>query len=167
MPRHNKRRHLRLAHAHVGTVNDHHMLPGFFVFNFLSLMNNSYAGGKCVALGVGHRRQLQGCGHIDADAVATTASLGVTVEGCTDLIADVVNRTRKHMPVVEYAYTTIPTYPSGQIGFIIASNNASFKLDVPTRDAPSDMKLEYYSTKLHPAAFVLPAFAERGINSQK
>jgi spermidine synthase len=84
-----------------------------------------------------------------------------------DLIADVVNRTRKHMPVVEYAYTTIPTYPSGQIGFIIASNNASFKLDVPTRDAPSDMKLEYYSTKLHPAAFVLPAFAERGINSQK
>ena len=65
------------------------MLPGFFVFNFLSLMNNSYAGGKCVALGVGHCQQLQGCGHIDADAVATAASLGVTVEGCTDLIADV------------------------------------------------------------------------------
>ena len=42
-----------------------------------------------MALGVGHRRQLQGCGHIDADAVATAASLGVTVEGCTDLIADV------------------------------------------------------------------------------
>ena len=26
-------------------------------------------------------------------------------------------------PVVSYGYTTIPTYPSGQIGFILCSNN--------------------------------------------
>jgi len=84
-----------------------------------------------------------------------------------DLISEVVHRTRKSMPVCKYGYTTIPTYPSGQIGFIIASNNESFKIDQPTREAPRDMKLEYYSTKLHPCAFVLPAFADRAINRKQ
>lgn len=27
-------------------------------------------------------------------------------------------------PTVEYAYTAIPTYPSGQIGFMLLSNTA-------------------------------------------
>jgi spermidine synthase len=42
-----------------------------------------------------------------------------------DLIANVFNQCKEIFPSVRYAYTTIPTYPSGQIGFIIASNDAS------------------------------------------
>ena len=30
-------------------------------------------------------------------------------------------------PTVEYAYTAIPTYPSGQIGFMLLSNAAGGK----------------------------------------
>lgn len=30
----------------------------------------------------------------------------------------------KIFPTVEYAYTAIPTYPSGQIGFMLLSNTA-------------------------------------------
>jgi hypothetical protein len=30
----------------------------------------------------------------------------------------------KTFPTVEYAYTAIPTYPSGQIGFMLLSNTA-------------------------------------------
>ncbi|KAJ7074389.1 saccharopine dehydrogenase [Mycena amicta] len=36
--------------------------------------------------------------------------------------------------VCEYAFTTIPTYPSGQIGFVVASKDASRDLSKPLRD---------------------------------
>ena len=43
-----------------------------------------------------------------------------------DFIEDVMGKIRGHIfPSVTYAYTTIPTYTSGQIGFIIASQDAS------------------------------------------
>jgi len=80
-----------------------------------------------------------------------------------DLIKSVVERTRTMMPVVKYAYTTIPTYPSGQIVFILASNNTDYELQVPQQQAPEDMPLRYYSSELHPCAFVLPAFAKQAI----
>ena len=35
------------------------------------------------------------------------------------LISGLRKMTREIFPVAEYAYTTMPTYPSGQIGFII------------------------------------------------
>lgn len=38
-----------------------------------------------------------------------------------DFIAGVIGKVRNLFPSVRYAYTTIPTYPSGQIGFLIAS----------------------------------------------
>lgn len=39
---------------------------------------------------------------------------------------------RSLFPVVAYAYCTIPTYPSGQIGFMLCSKNpVSFQLSCP------------------------------------
>lgn len=63
-------------------------------------------------------------------------------------------------PTATYAYTTIPTYPSGQIGFILASKDENFDLTSPKRPVPSDMALKYYSPEIHKVAFVLPAFAK-------
>ena len=40
-----------------------------------------------------------------------------------DLIKKVMNFCHQLFPVAHYAYTTIPTYPSGQIGFILCSNS--------------------------------------------
>ncbi|KAF8523482.1 saccharopine dehydrogenase [Hysterangium stoloniferum] len=72
------------------------------------------------------------------------------------LIADLRARTRKIFPVVEYAYTTIPTYPAGQIGFIVASKQPGRDLSKPLRPVPNT---RYYNSALHTAAFTLPEFA--------
>ena len=45
-----------------------------------------------------------------------------------DLIKNVLHECRELFPSTGYAYTTIPTYPCGQIGFVLASKNkVSFK----------------------------------------
>ncbi|KAF9466307.1 saccharopine dehydrogenase [Collybia nuda] len=71
------------------------------------------------------------------------------------LIKELRNMTRKLFPVSEYAYTTIPTYPSGQIGFIICSKEPGRNLKKALREV-KDTK--YYNSELHAAAFVLPEF---------
>jgi len=65
---------------------------------------------------------------------------------------------KKLFSSVKYAYTTIPTYPSGQIGFIIASTNEKLDASKPSRAIDPTMKstLRYYSSEIHEAAFVLP-----------
>ena len=75
-----------------------------------------------------------------------------------DLIAKVLGETRQLFGSARYAYTAIPTYPSGQIGFIIASKNKA-DTSKPARTVPANMPLKFYSKDLHGAAFVLPAFA--------
>jgi spermidine synthase len=69
-------------------------------------------------------------------------------------------------PTVEYAFTTIPSYPCGQIGFLLCSlSSAPDMLREPKRpiDASLQAKLRYYSAEVHRAAFVLPLFAERAV----
>lgn len=63
-------------------------------------------------------------------------------------------------PVAEYAFTTIPTYPSGQIGFIVASLDPNDNLRTPLRDVPD---CRYWSHQVHTSAFSLPEFARRVI----
>lgn len=81
-----------------------------------------------------------------------------------DLIKPLVNSISRTYTTVEYAYTTIPTYPSGQIGFIVAGKGRG-TCTVPARKPEPDVAagLRYYSSELHAAAFVLPAFARRAI----
>lgn len=62
-------------------------------------------------------------------------------------------------PTVKYAFTTIPTYPSGQIGFIVASKAENVDLTTPKREVTSEFNFKYYSADIHKVAFVLPAFA--------
>lgn len=65
---------------------------------------------------------------------------------------------------VGYAYTTIPTYPSGQIGFIVATKGrGGCEEPVRTPDKLTQKALRYYSPEVHKAAFVLPVFAKREI----
>lgn len=83
-----------------------------------------------------------------------------------DLIVDVLDKCGPLFPTVQYAFTTIPTYPSGQIGFIMCSLDEGKGVIANAKRAPSAKmaeQLRYYSAKVHEAAFVLPAFAERKI----
>ena len=81
-----------------------------------------------------------------------------------DIISGVLKDCADLYPVVDYAYTTIPTYPSGQIGFMVSSKGPKpANVCVPTRKPDPKMNLKYYTSDIHRAAFVLPAFAESKI----
>ena len=81
-----------------------------------------------------------------------------------DLIKPLVKSISTFYTSVGYAYTTIPTYPSGQIGFILATKNRG-ECSTPSRTPTeaTQKELKYYTPELHKASFVLPAFAKRAI----
>ncbi|CAN3365224.1 hypothetical protein DICA3_E22562 [Diutina catenulata] len=71
-------------------------------------------------------------------------------------------------PVAEYAYTMIPTYPSGSIGFMVCSKNPNANVTKPIRfDWTDDFvakNLKYYNKQIHEASFVLPQWAHAELN---
>ncbi|KAF8920865.1 saccharopine dehydrogenase [Mucidula mucida] len=83
------------------------------------------------------------------------------------LISELKKMTLSIFPVSEYAYTTIPTYPSGQIGFMVCSKEAGRDLRTPLRKLTGT---RYYNNVLHTSAFNLPEFGrailEDGVDLQ-
>ena len=65
----------------------------------------------------------------------------------------------------DYAYTTVPTYPSGQIGFMVCRKGPE-PVSTAVRTHPAAQDLRYYTEELHKAAFVLPKFAVDGIRAR-
>jgi len=83
-----------------------------------------------------------------------------------ELITKLKADCKQVFPVVEYAYTTIPTYPSGQIGFMVCCKDASRNVKEPLRswDQKEEEELcRYYSKEIHQASFVLPVFARKAL----
>ncbi|KAJ7043328.1 saccharopine dehydrogenase [Mycena alexandri] len=80
------------------------------------------------------------------------------------LIKGLREMTKGLFPVSEYAFTTIPTYPSGQIGFIVATRDAKRDLRTPVRDVKGT---KYYNRAVHSAAFVLPEFGRAMLEDGK
>ena len=74
---------------------------------------------------------------------------------------------------VQYGFTSIPTYPSGQIGFVMCSkpdeDGKTVDFSKPSRPPPiapegSALKpLRYYNEGIHGAAFCLPEFARAAV----
>jgi len=82
------------------------------------------------------------------------------------LIKEVRNYCREIFPVVEYAFTTIPTYPSGQIGFFLCCNEKgrNFRSPMRTFTPEQEAKLfRYYNADVHRAAFLLPQFTKNSL----
>jgi spermidine synthase len=79
-----------------------------------------------------------------------------------DLIKGVLENTQKIFgnESAKYAYATIPSYPCGQIGFMVAAKDNSTNVAAPLRSPIKKMKLKYYSKQIHKAAFILPEFAK-------
>ncbi|KAI5679185.1 hypothetical protein M9H77_10135 [Catharanthus roseus] len=73
---------------------------------------------------------------------------------------------------VNYAWTTVPTYPSGVIGFMLCSTegpSVDFKNPInPIDKDDSSFKrpLKFYNSEIHSAAFCLPSFAKKVIESK-
>lgn len=83
------------------------------------------------------------------------------------LIKKLIESVRKIFPTVEYATSMVPTYPSGSIGYLIASKKTR-DLKKPTREISDGdcekLGLHYYNSQIHRAAFVLPNFAKKIIS---
>ncbi|KAF4622445.1 hypothetical protein D9613_009595 [Agrocybe pediades] len=72
-----------------------------------------------------------------------------------DLIKNLHDMTSTLFAVSEYAYTTIPTYPAGQIGFMVCAKSPGRDLRTPVREVTGT---KYYNKALHTTAFTLPEF---------
>jgi len=83
-------------------------------------------------------------------------SQGENVWISLDFIDNLKKTAATIFPVAEYSYTCIPTYPSGQIGFIMGAKAAGRDLKTPLEKVPNCI---YYNADIHKAAFVLPEFA--------
>lgn len=72
---------------------------------------------------------------------------------------------RLHFPKVEYAVTSVPSYPCGHIGFVIGCLDGERNLRDPItkfQDSEIDnLGLKYYTTDVHSAAFALPRWVEK------
>nr|XP_022913593.1 spermidine synthase [Onthophagus taurus] len=80
-------------------------------------------------------------------------------ENCTE-IRNLMNGCKQHFNVVKYGISSVPTYPTGHIGFILASDDEKKVFEEPCFKFNSqeleDKKLKYYSYEMHKSAFVLP-----------
>ncbi|XP_054725397.1 spermidine synthase isoform X2 [Anastrepha obliqua] len=84
-------------------------------------------------------------------------------------VKNTVNSCKKHFPTVAYAHTTVPSYPCGHIGFVIGCADSNRDLKTPikkfSKTELDDMKLKYYSSDIHSAAFALPRWVEKSFLS--
>lgn len=82
-------------------------------------------------------------------------------------VRETIQHCKEHFPIVKYAVTSVPTYPSGQIGFVIASADQNNKLTQPkimfTTEEINTMNLKYYTTQIHSASFILPNFVNKAL----
>jgi spermidine synthase len=82
------------------------------------------------------------------------------------LITKLKKDCKEVFPTVEYAYTTIPTYPSGQIGFMVCCKDAKRDVTKPLRSwtlEDEDKLCRYYNADIHKASFILPTFARTAL----
>ena len=80
------------------------------------------------------------------------------------LIGELRRTTLEIFETAEYAFTTIPTYPSGQIGFLVCSTSPNRDLKAALRTVPNTC---YYNANVHKAAFVLPEFGRALIEENR
>ena len=89
----------------------------------------------------------------------------------SDLISNVVACCADIFDTVEYASTIVPTYPCGQIGFILAGKQGAGKDLINIRQIQRPVtreiqeQLQWYNTQMHSASFVLPEFLERKLSA--
>jgi len=79
-----------------------------------------------------------------------------------DYIADVFACCGDIFDSVDYATTMVPTYPCGQMGFLLAGKGrptCRIPVRKPSRDMQNSMK--WYNPNVHRASFVLPHFVEK------
>ncbi|XP_001607780.1 spermidine synthase [Nasonia vitripennis] len=90
-----------------------------------------------------------------------------TVWSNLDQVQDTLTHCRSIFPKVAYGVSSVPTYPTGQIGYMLGSLNPETNFNEPLKTFSEDeldkMELRYYSDKIHRASFELPRFAKKSL----
>ena len=85
-----------------------------------------------------------------------------------DLIKEMKTFCKDLFPVTSYGAISIPSYPCGNIGFMMCSKNSKTNFKEPLRifseEEKEEMNLQYYDENVHRAAFILPRFVQK-VNS--
>lgn len=83
-----------------------------------------------------------------------------------DYLKGLMAKARTVFQNVQFCQCYMPSYTSGQLGLIIATNDPAAALDSPARtmDAQIMSDLRYYNHHVHRASFVLPNWAARSIS---
>ncbi|KAF5191068.1 Polyamine aminopropyltransferase [Thalictrum thalictroides] len=91
----------------------------------------------------------------------------------THLIEDMISICRETFKgSVHYAWTSVPTYPSGVIGFLICSTagppvdflNPINPIEKVEESRKSSRELRFYNSEMHVASFALPSFLKREVS---
>lgn len=84
-----------------------------------------------------------------------------------DHVEQTLRHCRKIFATAEYAIAAVPTYPTGQIGFVLGGTGSETNFKEPTRifsgKELDEMNLRYYDDAVHRAAFVLPRFIRKAL----
>jgi len=82
-----------------------------------------------------------------------------------DFIASICPALKEVWTSVNYSYISVPTYPSGGIGFFVCGKNIELQKK-PIREGSQKFldSCRYYSPRIHSSVFVLPSFVERKLN---
>lgn len=78
------------------------------------------------------------------------------------LIRDLKKACMTVFPVVDYSYTCVPTYTSGQLGIFVCAKDKQYDVRKPLRIWTKEEEFQinkYYSSEMHSASFVLPTWA--------
>lgn len=86
-----------------------------------------------------------------------------------DIVCNTFKICKDTFPIAAYGFTTVPTYPTGQIGFVLGSLNKDTNFRQPqqilSKQELNKMNLRYYSSDVHSSAFVVPKFVEDALKN--
>lgn len=90
-----------------------------------------------------------------------------TVWNDMDLIKSTLSHANNQFRSASYAITSVPSYPSGQIGFVLGSLEENKDFSKPeyvfTDEQVEEFKLRYYNSDIHTAAFIWPTFVRQAL----
>ncbi|KAL3994684.1 spermidine synthase [Acanthocheilonema viteae] len=70
-------------------------------------------------------------------------------------------------PRLAYAVGFVPTYPTGQMGYLLCSKDENQDITVPRKTLSENeikrMNLRYYNSDIHRSAFILPQFVKEAL----
>jgi len=82
-----------------------------------------------------------------------------------ELISGIITFSRDLFPSVTYASNSVPTYTTGNIGYVICSLQEDHKFREPyhvfSDEVKDRMELKFYDEDVHRAAFALPRFVRK------